>query len=833
MVIMEEQQSGLVTISLTGSGGQTTLRVRFLMSSLIQHAPAEVSYALRTLRRSPMYTGAAVATLALGIGANALVYCFASALFLRPLPFKDAHELVGISTTFRAASGDIADFAPSALDLVAYKNRARTLASVGGIDSQTYAIMGRERAESVLGATVTASLWDVLGTRAAAGRTFGAREDRADSHVVVISDALQRRLFPGPGDAALGRSLIVDGQPREVIGVMPPSYRPRMNPGELWIPMGVTETTAVQGQKMQVVARLKPGATIEMATADLTRLAAELAVELPDNHRDWGVSVKGLREKIGHSARAVTATLVAAVAFLLLLTCANVTNLALVRAAHREADVATRLALGASKASILRHQVLEALIVSVVGGALGALLAAVGLRSALRLMTADNPLVSTVSLDARVMMMIGLVAIAVGLACSVAPGRHSVRGALASALVGGARQPQPGRKEARLRRGLMSLQVAVAAVLVVASSSAVMALRDVQEHDVGFAPEDVYIASVTLPVAGYPTLLKRSMFVEQVLGRLRETPGIKTASIVTHRFLPGRSVQSMVTIDGQEAVAPVATELRRIDADYFAALSIPVLQGRGFNHADRDGSLPVAIVNGALVRQYLRGRDPLTARIKRRVGPWLQVVGVVPDVSDSGLGVNVGPMLYLPFAQAAAASVSFVVKSGLGPAPVERAVRVAITSVDPGQPLDEVAPLSKLLDDSLGERRFKSLTLALLSLLGLLVACLGLYGVTAYALTRRKQEVAIRMALGAPPSRIVRAFLLESGRFIAAGASCGLLLAFTLGRVLQRWAPEVGIASLGTYVATGFLLVLVGLAATLAPTLQASRTAPARVLRGD
>jgi predicted permease len=802
--------------------------------------PRELRLAVRTLRRSPVYSIAAISTLGLGISALTLAYAFVNAFFFRPLPFRADHELVGISSTHRAATGEVLDFAVSPTDYAAFAERNRTLAGAAAIRSQTYAVQRGETPESIRGAAVSASMWRVLGVGAMAGRTFTESEDRPGEPIVVISARLQARLFAGPVAGAIGQRLLIDGQPRTVIGVMPPEFRPRMNPGELWLPLGASAATgnAALSRQLQVVGRMRAGVAIPQVRDDIGRIARELEAEHGASHREWGASVKDLRAKIGDSARAVTVTLLAAVAFLLLLTCANTGNLAIARVARRRREISTRLALGAPMRTLVRHQLVEALLIALGGGAAGVLLAVVALPPALRLLTSDNPLLPLVAVDWRVVLVALVVSVTAGTLCSAVPALVGVRVIVRHALGGGGRHVYGGVRDTRLRRLLMSLQVAAASVLLVGSLSAVVALRALGDADVGYDPRNVVVGSLTLPVSRYANLHDRTRFAAQVLERLRATPGIRRAGLTTGRFLRDDNVQGIFSIQGSDGgtgieAAGMAAELRRIDGDYFAALRIPLLEGRGFTAADRDSAPPVAIVNRAFVRQYLGDRSPLGVRIRRGSNPWTTIVGVVPDVRDGGMSEEAGATVYLRYAQSASAGVSFVIETTLRPREGERALRAAIGATDPGQPFDRVAPLSALMSESVGEERFKMLLLVVLAGLATLVACVGIYGVTAYLVQQRTREVAIRLALGAGRAAIVRRFLVDTARWVVGAATAGIILAWTASGSLGARFPEAAHAGPAVYAVVGLVLVAVGALASTIPTIRASRIPPAEVLRGE
>jgi putative ABC transport system permease protein len=795
----------------------------------------ELRQATRALRRAPVYTLTAVGTLGLGIAAVTTAYAFTNAFFFRPMPFRADHELVGISMTRRASTGEVLDFAVSSAEYLAFAGRNRTLAASAAISSQSFALETDGVPESIEGATVSATMWSLLGTTPLAGRTYTDAEDRKDAGLVVISERLRRRLFRGAPSNALGQVIRLNGQPTTVIGVMPLGFRPRMNPGDVWIPLGATPATptAVPTRQMQMVARLRPGATVAQASEDIRRIARELAVEDPAGHRDWGASVKGLRAKIGDSTRGITVTLLAAVCFLLLLTCANIANLAVARVARRRVEISTRFALGAPAATIVRHQLLESMLIAIAGAVVGIAIARLVLPTALSLLTSDNPLLPLVAVDWRVMVVVLAVALVSGFASSLLPSLYGLSLVGGGRLAGGGRRVLAGVADRRLRRALMAVQVTAASLLLVGSLGAVLSLRDLGVIDLGFDPTSIVVGRMTLPASRYPGLKERTHFTAAVLDGLRSTPGISSASLTSGRFLRDANIQGVFAIEGDTRAdrGEMAAEVRRISADYFATMKIPLVAGRAFASTDRDSAPPVAIVNRAFVRQYLDGRSPVGIRIKRGTNPWATIVGVVPDVRDGGQSENIGAEVYLPFEQTASAFATFVVETALTPAEAARVLRATVASVDPGQPFDQIAPLPRMLVESMGEERFKTMLLGVLAALATLVACIGIYGVTSYLIQERARELAIRMALGARRQTIVTQFLSETTRLVAASAAMGMALAWSLGATIGARVPEITRSGPVTYLAVTTVLIVVGVVAAAAPTIRASRTSPADVLR--
>jgi putative ABC transport system permease protein len=803
---------------------------------------SDIRFSLRSLARHPVYAVTSIATLALGIGANALVYAVASAVFVQPLPFARGDELVKVTVTHRVASGKVAEFAVSPIDFTTFVQRNRTLSGIGAILTQSYSVATGAPGDvprTLLGGGVSASMWHVLGVEPIAGRAYTDAEDQPGASLVMIGEELQRRLFPGAPSNAVGHTLSIDGAPRVVVGVMPAGVTPGLFPGDVWLPLGINASTVTPApnRTIQLIGRLKPRVTIDQARVDIERIARELETELPTTHKEYGGTAVSLRSKIADGVESLALTLLASVGFLLVLAIANVANLALARVSRRRTEISTRIALGGPRSSIVRQQLCESILIGVGGGVFGVIAAAVILPSLMRMTSGGSALLNLVAVDWRVLSMVMLVSIVAGALCGIAPALYGIRMALSSPLAGGGRRQQGGIGENRMRQLLMSGQVAAAAVLLVGAFGMFTTLRRLSTADVGFHSEQVVVANVTLPTDRYGKTPERSRFVDAVLERMRATPGIRSAGISSNRFVLGEILQTMIVIDGIATANDDrhATELRRTTEGYFGALGIPILRGRDFSPADRDTALQVAIVNRSFVRQYLNGGEAVGKRIRRGppTNPWITIIGVVPDVMDRGVGVDIGPMMYVSFRQSSASEFSFVASTTMNVAAFARAVHDAVAPVDATLAVDGVTPLPRLLADSLNQGRFKTLVIALLAGLALVLASTGIYGVTAFLIGERTREIAIRLALGARVSRVIRGLVIGATRWTVAAAIIGLVLAKTLGGVARRYVPELSETTTIIYAGTAVLLIFVGVIATLIPTWRASRLSPSQVLRGE
>ena len=796
----------------------------------------ELRHALRALRRSPAYTAAAVLTLALGIGASASVVSVASALFVRPLPFADEAHLVWIEATHAGPDGEPEQFMATPRDFVQWRADSRTLAQVEAMQPRAFALTGGEEPETVQGGEVSAGMFSLLGATPLLGRTFTEAEDVARSSVAVISHALWRRRF-GNDPGAVGQVLSLDGEPKVVIGVMRAGFRPLLQRGDVWVPLGFTLANApdVASRTLFVAGRRLPTATVERVAADLVGISSVIERDYPRFHAGWGAGARPLRTVLMGGSRTTVLTLTAAVAFLLLLACANVANLTLARVARTRAETSLRFALGASRWRIVRRQLLESTVLGVLGGALGPLIGAVVLRQLRALGFGTNPLLEDVPVDWRVAAAVVLLSVFAGVACAAVPSLHAARVGSLGILQQGGWRASLGVGDRRTRRLLMSGQIAAALVLLVGATMMLRVLRRLDRTDPGFDAAGVTVAQMTLPRTHYPNVARRSQAVERVLDELRAIPGVTAVGSTMNYFAFDQSISTVVTIEGRSA-APLEefnVHFRRIAGDYFPAMRIPVLRGRRFTPADRDSTVPVAIVSQSMAERYWPAQDPLGKRLKRPgdTNPWLTVVGVVPDVMDSGLGDTLGPTLYLPYAQNSFPLVTLVIRSALPSGVAPRAVRDAVRRVDADQPVDDVAALETLLGKSIADQRLKAVLLALLASLGLALACTGISGVTAYLTAERTKEIGIRVALGAEPSAIRGMLLWDAARWIGLGVALGWVVTLGLAAAARGRLAEAGDVGVPTALAAGALLAAVALVAAYGPVRRATRLNPVIALR--
>jgi putative ABC transport system permease protein len=798
---------------------------------------------MRRLAPRRGYALTSVATLALGIGANLAIFSVLNALLLRPLPYPDPERLYVLGASFAAPGDPPQGFAAGPLDFVRWRERARSFARTAAWTPRDMAFTGDGPPESVLAAAVSAELFPLLGAEAQLGRVFSGDEDRPGSGVVVLSDGLWRRRFGGD-PAVVGRTVRLDGEPRVVVGIMKQGFAPLLQPGELWIPLGLDAASVRPSASRQllVAARLAPGVTPAQALSELQGVNRQVRAESPDTHMGWDVTVQPLRGYLFGARRPWLLLLAGSAGLVLLIACTNLGNLALAQAITRRGDVALRLALGASRRRIVAEQLAETGLIAATGGLIGLVVAyrCVGPLLALDAEVARQ--VGPVPLDWRVAAFaVGVVAFA-ALGVGLLPALRQAGTDPGDALKSGSGRSSESRSDHRLREILVAAQVSLCVMLLAGASVLLGSLSHDRRQSPGFDARGLLAMQIVPSVARYSEAARRVQLVEQVLERVRGLPGVTGATTTMTRFRPGISMQTGIVPEGHESVPgeEVAVHMRRVSPGYCRTLGVPLEAGRELDERDGADAPRVAMLSRSLARRLWPGQDPIGKRIQRRANPptWLSVVGVVGDVRDTGLGAEPLATLYLPYAQNNVAGVSWspvtlVVRGPSDPAAIAASVRSAIAAVDPDQPVDAVAPVEQLLRDSLAAERFRTVLLAVFGALGLFLAGLGVNAVTSYSVTRRRREVSIRLALGAPPANLVGTMVATALRPAGLGALAGVAAGWALARSVGRLVP--GLAALDLSATTQAVLVLTLTAAVAAyvPARRVTRVEAWRALRAE
>jgi putative ABC transport system permease protein len=802
----------------------------------------DLRYALRTLRRSPGFTLVALATLALGVGATCAVFTVLSAVLLRPLPFADPGRLVMVWETM---PGNGARGAAPA-NFLDWRRESRSFAALAGYFEDTRTV-GGDRPERVDVASVSGNLFSLLGARAAVGRTLLPADDGVDAERAVVVSHAYWRSHLGGGPAALGRTLVLDGVPHTVVGVMGEGFDfPERT--QLWLPSrgGVPDLAGFPGDLgsardlhyFNVVGRLAPGVSIDAARAEMRTLASSLAARYPDLQKGLGINPVPLRDALTGRVEPVLLTLFAAVAAVLLIGCVNLANLLLARGAGRAREMAVRAALGAGRGRLVAQMLAESVVLAVAGGACGLALAwsAVGLLPE----AIELPLRGTVAVDGRVVAFALGVSMLSGLLFGALPTLRAARAAPAPGLEG-ARGDGGSRAARRPGRARVVAEVAVALVVVTCAGLLVNSLVRLLRVDPGFRAEGVLTFRVDLPGEAYPQPA-RAAFFQRLVGGARALPGVAAAGAVTNLPAGGGQMNRGFRIEGRPAPAradEMTLDYQVVEPGYFGALRIPRADGRALGDGDAAGAPRVAVVNRALARRWFPGESPLGRRIALgdpdRRDSWYTVVGVVGDVRHGGPERGAQPEAYVTLRQdpARAMSVTLAAAPGTDPRALAAPVRALVRALDPTLPVTDVRTLDEALAGTLARRRFVTALLAAFAAMALLLAAVGVYGVMAAAVAGRTREIGVRIALGARAGEVLGMVARQGMSLVAAGVGLGLAGALAATRAVAGMVYGVGTADPATFALAVLVLSAAGLLACWLPARRAARVNPMTVLRQE
>jgi putative ABC transport system permease protein len=796
----------------------------------------DVQYAWRTLRKSPVFAAVAIATLALGIGANTAIFTLVNAVLLRPLPFPEPARLAFVWEETNMFG--LRDSVVSLANYADWRAQNHAFQQMGALESGTWRLAGPSEVLQVSGSTVTASLFGTLGVPPAMGRLFREDEDRPGSaRVVILSDGLWRRMFGGLPDI-LGKPILLNDEKYEVVGVMPPGFRFPDSDNDLWTPIGTAyglgEWSNRGRHNFMVAARLAPGVSLERANLEIRAIAARLQQQYPATNAKVGAFVAPMREHFVADARSPLWVLLAAVGFVLLIGCANIANLLLARATNRKREIAIRIAVGAGRADVLRQLLTESLLLALAGGAFGLLLAFWGTPLLQRLVPSGIAALAAVSVDARVLGFALAISMATGLIFGLAPALQSLQVDLHQTLKQGGRSATRGRQ--RLEHSLVIVEVALTFVLAIAAGLMIQTFTRLRGTDPGFRTND--ILSVRLAYnKRFRAAEQRAAFYDEVLRRVTALPGVVSAGFSNGVPVAFKGWVDGFTIEGQPALAGeriTNANYRVVTPDYLRTLGIPLRAGRTLDTHDTADAPQVVLIDEAMRRKFWPNENPLGKRIRFGSGePWVTVVGVLADIRQAGLDTPPKAELYLSALQQRTFANWLAVRTQGDPAGMAAAVRHAIRAVDPGTPIVDVSTMEEILDRETFQHKVQMILLTGFAGLAMLLASLGIYGVLAYLVSRRTQEIGIRIAIGAAPSAVVRMVLGQALRLSAIGIVAGLVLALGVTRVFSKLLFGVSPTDPATFASVAVLLLAVASAASYLPTRKAMRIDPIAALRDE
>ncbi|MGE0042114.1 MAG: ABC transporter permease [Vicinamibacterales bacterium] len=791
------------------------------------------AYAFRALRRQPTFVAVAVLTLALGIGANTAIFSVIKTVVLNPLPYE-APEQIAVVWEVNPEGNDERVSIPTYED---WKREAASLEFVAAYRHVDFSFADTGDPQNVPGLRATPDLFEVLKARAALGRTFVPDEATVgNDRVVVLSHGFWSRQF-GADPGIVGRTIQLDSVPFVVVGVMPPAFEfPTSTDVEVWTPLAF-DPKDLHGQSrrarsLTVVGRMAPGASPRQTQEELSVLAARIAAAHPDSNDGWGARVVAAHEQLVSASRPALMVLMGAVAFLLLIVCANMANLLLARLSSRRREMAVRTALGASQWEVARPVLAESLLLSVAGGALGLVGAVGGLRLLATLPDAQLPRMESIRLDGGVLLFTTVVSIGVALAFGLIPALHASRQGLRENLNESA-GTTAGPYARRLLGGLVVIEVALALVLLVGAGLMTRSFSRLLQVSPGFDSSHLVAARVLLPSTKYQRATQ-VQFYEDVIARMRQAPGVTQASAVSAMPLHdvGAAGALPFNVEGQE---PPATEdpladVRIVAPGYFETMRIRLLEGRFLDERDGADGPRTALINETMARRYFPGQSPLGRVIQNPHGK-AEVVGVVGDVHNQGLATEPKKQVYLPMRQSPTAGMALVARTEGDPAAFAGTFQRVIREVDRDQPIYELSTMDEILARAVFLPRLSTTLLALFALAALLLAALGIYGVLSYSVSQRTKEIGLRMALGASSGSTVGLVVRHSLALVLAGGALGLVGAVLLARSISGILFGVGPFDIPSFVLAATTLLVAGAGASLLPALRTTRVDPMVALR--
>jgi predicted permease len=806
----------------------------------------DAHYGARMLLKSRTFTFVALAAIALGVGANTAIFSIVNAVLLRPLPYPEPDRLVMVWDDMSKI--DLAHIPVSVPEFVDYRERSRSFSDLAAFTVGNVNVTGDGEPERVQTTAATAGLFRALGVAPALGRAFTDAEDTpGNDTVVVVSHGFWQRRFGGD-PSAVGRSIMLNGEPSTIVGVMPEGFD-FPNDTELWAPIAFTpqQISGSRGQRfLNVIGRLAPGVTLEQARGEIDTIARAFPTEYQGMYMaqsGFTALVTTLEEETVGDIRTPLLVLLAAVALVLLIACANVANLLLARASSRQREMAVRSALGAGRWQIVRQLLTESLLLSTIGGAAGLLIASWGLGLMLKVGGDDIPRADEIALDGRVLLFTLVISIGTGLIFGLAPAIRSAGVSLSELLREGARGSSGGPRGNRLRGALVVSEIALALTLLVGAGLMIRSMEQLFEVDAGFDPKNVMTMQVSLPQNGYPESAQANALYRQILDETAALPGVRSAAITTILPLAGTS-SGTITIEGR-VVNPgepfPEADFRAVSPDYFRTMGIELVEGRAFTDQDTADTQLVTVVDETLARTLFPPGQAVGGRIKlggpQSTNPWLTVVGVVKHVRNRSLDEAGRVQIYFSYYQTPAAApfrgATLVAKSEGDPTALAGAMRRVVQEADRNLPVSNVRTMEEIVEQSVVTRRLPMLLLGLFAGLALLLAAVGLYGVIAYSVTQRTREIGVRMALGASPVEVLGLVVRDGMWLVVVGVVVGLVAAFALTRVMESMLFGVSATDPATFLLTAGLLVAVALLATLVPALRAARVDPLVALRYD
>ncbi len=799
----------------------------------------DLRYALRQLLKNPGFTVVAILTLALGIGACSAIFSVVNGVLLRPLDYPNADRIVVIR---ESQPPEFPEFSTAPPNYIDWTQQAKSFEGITAYTNAQLNLTGEGEPQRLTGMRATANYFDVYGVKPFLGRWFSAEEDaRGKNHVVILSHSFWQRVFGGAANV-INRDLQLNGEPYSVIGIAPPGFG-QQNKTEVWTPMAFKPEEISNdgrgGHYVSTAARLRPGVTVAQADAEMRVIAAQLARQYPDTNKGWTVFVMSMLDYSVRNVRVVLYTLFGAVGCVLLIACANIANLLLARATARHREISIRAALGAGRGRLVRQFLTESVLLAFCGGVAGLILAHWGLAALLALAPATLPRAATIHLDGTVVAFSLALSLLTGVIFGAAPAWLAAHTDVNEALKQGARGSTEGGARGGFRSALVILELAFALVLLGGAGLLARSFMQLTHVDPGFNPENATVLRLSLPEKKYAKPEQQAAFVDSLVERLQALPGVQATGVTHAMPLIGDWVM-VFAIDGRPAL-PLnewpSANYYSVTPEYFRAMGIRLARGRVFTGRDDARAPRVAIINETLAHQFFPNEDPIGKRINIPLGApgeltvWREIVGIVDDIKQYGVDKQTTSQCYEPFAQSPFDTLNVVVRTSGSPSAMLSALRPEVYAVDKDQPIGSIRPLLEIMAEKISQQRFAMTLLSVFSIVALVIAAVGIYGVMAYSVVQRTGEIGIRMALGAQTRDVLRLVLAQAGKLVGLGLVTGLVATFVVARAMTSILYRTSTHDPLTLASITILLAAVALVACLLPARRATKVDPIVALR--
>ncbi|HZS45405.1 MAG TPA: ABC transporter permease [Blastocatellia bacterium] len=794
----------------------------------------DIRYAFRVMRNAPGFAIVAIVALALGIGATSAIFSVASALLLRPLPYLSPDRLVWVSGN--NLPGGIKDEAASGPDYLDWANQTRTLEEMACFNRWQPTLNNQGEPERIPGGNVTVNFFNVLRANALVGRTFLPQDDTENNRIVILSHGLWQRRFGGD-QSVVGKTITLNNAPYLVVGVMRPDFvYPSQSASEIWTPLatGFLAKQPRRADGLGVIGRLKEGATLTQAHAELNTIAEALEKQYPATNTGWRINLVSLQEKAVGRIRPAILTLLGAVAFLLLIACANVSNLLLVRATSRQREIAIRTALGGTRRRLVQQLLTESVILGLAGGLLGLLLAYVGVKGLIAISPANIPRVQEIGIDRIVLGFTLTVSVVTGILFGLVPALQASSPNLTETLKEGGRGSSQGGRSGYIRAALTVAEVSLALVLLTGAGLMIKSFVQLQNVNPGFNTDKVLTASLSLPRAKYADDNQLTSFYQQFVERIKPLPGIQSVSLTSDVPLYDSGDYLYFVVDGRPPLPPDVNqdaEYNVVDPDFFHTMSIPLLKGRVFTERDTIQTTPTAVISDLMARKYWSNEDPVGQKISFGGKQFYEIIGVVGNTRDESLDTPPYAQVYVSYLQSPQRSLSLVVRSTADPVLLVPAIRGILSSLDKDQPLFNIKTMDQILVSSIAQQRLNMLLLSIFAGVALVLAGVGIYGVMSYSVKQRTHEIGVRMALGARIQTVLKLVVGQGMKLAGLGILIGLLVAFGLTRLMAGLLYGVSASDPTTFLVIPVVLAVVALLACFIPARRAGKIDPITALR--